>query len=70
MLPLYMADTGNDASIIRISGNDQVKRHLETMGFVVGEPLKVVARIEGNVIVKIKGVSVALSRDLAKRIYV
>lgn len=69
-MPLYLADTDTDLLIARITGSDQVKKHLETMGFTVGELVKVVNRVDENVIVKIKGVSIALSHELAKRIHV
>ena len=42
--------------------------HLEDMGFVPGEPIQVVSRIGGNLIVNVKGSRVALASDLAKNI--
>ena len=69
-MPLYMAESGCDLVIGRITGTDKIKKHLENMGFVVGSTLRIVNKVEENVIVKVKGVSVALSHELAKRIYV
>ena len=69
-VPLYLAENEKDVLIVRIVGNDTIKSRLETLGFVVGETIKIVNRVDDNVIVKIKGVSVALSHELAKRIYV
>ena len=69
-MPLYLAENEKDVLIVRIVGNDTIKSRLETLGFVVGETIKIVNRVDDNVIVKIKGVSVALSHELAKRIYV
>lgn len=69
-MPLYLADKDEELLITRITGNGQVKKHLETMGFTAGEHVKVVNRVDENVIVKIKGISIALSHELAKRIYV
>lgn len=69
-MPLYLADRDKEVLIIRITGGDHIKKHLETMGFTVGEWVKIVNQIDENVIVKIKGVSIALSHELAKRIYV
>ena len=69
-MPLYLANQGTEVLIIRITGSDHVKKHLETIGFTVGEWVKVVNRVNENVIVKIKGVSIALSHELAKRIYI
>ena len=69
-MPLYLTENEKDVLIVRIVGNDTIKSRLETLGFVVGETIKIVNRVDDNVIVKIKGVSVALSHELAKRIYV
>lgn len=69
-MPLYMAEYGQDLLIARITGTDKLKKHLENMGFVVGEKVRIINKVDENVIVKVKGVSVALSHELAKRIYV
>ena len=67
-MPLYMAENGQDVTITRITGTDQMKKHLENLGFVVGETIRIVNKIDTNFIVKVKGVSVAISHELAKRI--
>ena len=69
-MPLYFAEDGCDVLISRIAGSDKIRKHLENIGFVVGERIFVVNKVNENVIVKIKGVSVALSHELAKRIYI
>ena len=69
-MPLYMAESGRDMVIAKITGTDKIKKHLENMGFVVGSSIRIVNKVEENVIVKVKGISVALSHELAKRIYV
>ena len=69
-MPLYLADNGKDVTIARITGTDKLKKHLENMGFVEGTIVRVINKVDENVIVKVKGVSVAISHDLAKRIYV
>ena len=69
-MPLYMAENGQDVVISRITGTDTMKTHLENMGFVVGETVHIVNKIDGNIIVKVKGVSVAISHELSKRIHI
>ena len=69
-MPLYMAEGGHDLIISRITGSDKLKKHRENMGFVVGEKVQIVNKVDENVIVKVKGVSVAISHELAKRIYI
>ena len=62
---LYVAMT-----IKAIKGNDKMRLHLQNLGFVTGESVMLVNKINDNVIIKIKGVSIAISRELAKRIIV
>ena len=69
-MPLYLAEKDRELSIHRITGTDRVRQRLESMGFTVGEQLRVVSQVDQNIIVKIKGISVALSYELAKRIHV
>ena len=69
-MPLYLVENGQDVRICGITGSDKIKKHLENMGFVVGTELFMVNKVDDNVIIKVKGVSIALSHELAKRIFV
>ena len=69
-MPVYLANRFEDLTILRITGNDKVRAHLEHLGFIVGEKIMVVNMIDDDVIVKVKGVSLAISKELAKRILV
>ena len=54
MMPLTLAEIGKENIVKRITGKQQVKSHLEDLGFVVGSPITVINTIGGNVIVNIK----------------
>ena len=54
MMPLILADTGEEAIIKRVGGSPEMKKHLEDMGFTVGGAVTVMNTIGGNLIVKIK----------------
>ena len=69
-MPLYMATNGQDVVVTRITGTDKMKKHLENLGFVIGAELHIVNKADENIIVKVKGVSVAISHELSKRIHV
>ena len=69
-MPLTMAGVGAQRPIIRIGGSPQVRSHLENLGFVEGEPVRVVAGVAGDLIVQVKDARVAISRELAARIMV
>ena len=69
-MPIYLADPHVDYVIRQITGTDKIKNHLSNLGFIVGETIMLVNKVDSNVIVKIKGVSLAISEELAKRILV
>lgn len=70
MMPLTFAGDGEEAVIKKIGGNPPVKKHLENLGFVVGGTITVITQNDGNVIVKVKEARVAVSREMANKIFV
>ena len=70
MMPLTLANTGENNIIKRIGGNPEVKKHLENLGFVVGGNVQIINRLGGNVIVNVKEARVAISREMAQKIMI
>ena len=70
MMPLAMADAGANYTIQKITGRDEVRQHLAELGFVVGEPVRIVNVVAGNLILSVKDSRIALDRDMAMRIMV
>ena len=70
MMPLILADTGEEAVIQRVGGSPEMKKHLEDMGFVAGGTVTVLNTIGGNLIVKIKESRVAISKEMAGKIMI
>jgi len=70
MMPLTMAPVGQASKIQRVGGNDETKRFLANLGFVVGSEVPVISAIGGNVIVNIKDSRVAINQDMARHIMV
>ncbi len=70
MIPIVYADKEEDQIIKKISGSDEVKRHLENLGFTVGASVSVINSLGGNIIVKVKESRIAINEDLARRIFV
>ena len=69
-MPLTMLNIGETGEIKRIGDNEETRRFLNNLGFVVGAEVVVVSAIGGNVIVNIKDSRVAINEDMAKRIMV
>ena len=70
MMPLALANIGEEYMIRRVSGNPEVKKHLEDLGFTAGGSITVVSALGGNIIVKVKEARVAISEEMARRIMV
>ena len=70
MMPLCFATPGEDLVVKKVGGSQDVKLHLEELGFVVGGKVSVVSEIAGNVIVNVKESRVAISREMAQKIMV
>ena len=70
MLPLVLADAGEENIVKKIGGSPEVRQHLADLGFNVGTSVTIVSEMGGNVIVKVKESRVAISREMAQKIMV
>lgn len=70
MMPVTLADIGQENLIKKIGGKSQVKNHLENLGFNVGSTVTVLNTIGGDVILKVRESRVAVSREMAQKIMV
>ena len=69
-MPLTLLKPGDSSIITRIGGNPQTRKFLEGLGFVVGASVTVVSSAGGNIICSIKDTRVAISEQMAGKIYV
>ena len=70
MMPLTLAEVGEESIIKKIGGKQEVKTHLKNLGFVVGGTVTVINTIGGNVIVNVKESRIAVSREMAQKIMI
>ena len=70
MMPLSLANIGEENLILKVGGNPEVKKHLEDLGFVAGGTATLISSMGGNVIVKVKEARVAISEEMARKIMV
>ena len=70
MMPLALANPGEENLIRKVGGSPEVKKHLEDQGFVAGGTATVVATLGGNIIVKIKESRIAISEEMARKIMI
>ena len=70
MMPLSLANIGEENLILKVGGKPEVKKHLENLGFVAGESATLISSLGGNVIVKVKEARIAISEEMARKIMV
>lgn len=70
MMPLSLANIGENNIIKKIGGKPELKKHLENLGFVVGGNVQIVSALGGNVIVNVKETRVAISEEMAQKIMI
>lgn len=70
MMPLDLAGVGEENVIRKIMGNQEIRKHIQELGFVPGERVVVVSAAGRNMIVKVKETRVAVSEETARRIMV
>ena len=70
MMPLPLANIGEEYLIRKVGGSPEVKKHLEDVGFVAGGTATLITVLNGNVIVKVKEARVAISEEMARKIMV
>lgn len=70
MMPLSYADAGKPLTIRKVGGSQEIRQHLENLGFTVGETVTLINVLGENVIVKVKESRVAIGADMARKIMV
>ena len=68
MIPLLMAEPGDKVIIQKVNGKEDLKRHLESLGFVLGAEVSVVSKMGSNLIVNVKESRIAISKKIASKI--
>ncbi|MEG1641874.1 MAG: FeoA family protein [Synergistaceae bacterium] len=69
-MPLTFLSCGQEATIKHITGRDETKKFLESMGFIRGEKVKVVSSNSDNLIILVRGTRLALDNSMAFRIHI
>ena len=71
MLPLSMSNAGEKVMVSRVGGRPETKKHLEDLGIVPGTEVRVVsAPGKGNLIIKVKDSTLAVTSKMAEKIFV
>ncbi len=69
-MPLSMIEKGKSVKVVKIGGKAEVRKFLETLGFVPGADATIINDIGGNLIINIKDSRIALGKEMATKIRV
>ena len=69
-MPLTLAQAGQINAVKRIGGKEEVRRFLNSLGFIEGSEGMLISQNQGNVIVKVKESRVAISKEMARKIMI
>lgn len=69
-MPIVLAPSGVPLKIVRVAANDELKKHLESLGITLNGEIMVISSSGGNVICQVKDGKIALDGDLSAKIFV
>ena len=67
---LSMVSLGDIRKIKELRGKGSVKRHLQSLGFLPGEQIEIVAENPSGIILLIKNTKIAINKAMANKIVV
>ena len=69
-MALALMNIGERRTVMKLRGKDEVIRHLQDLGFAPGLEVQVLGENAAGMILLVKGVRIALDRELAGKIMV
>ncbi len=69
-MPLSLAKSGENVTVVKVGGNSEMKKHLADLGFVANADVHVVQSNGGDVIVKLRETTLALVQAMAVKVMV
>lgn len=69
-MPIVIAPLDTELRVVKVLADEKTRRHLESLGIFTNSTLTIISQNNGNVIVVVKGVRLALNKDVATKILV
>lgn len=69
-MPIVLAPLNTELKVVRITADDKLKKHLESLGITVNGDVTVLSSSGGTVVCKIKDGRIALDQNLSTKIFV
>lgn len=70
MMPLNIANLGEEVVITGCHLKGDLKRHIDSLGLIVGERIVPISKSDGGLIIKIKDGRFAINNGVASKIFV
>lgn len=68
-MQLLSSPIGKQAAIVDVTTDEKTKNRLQNIGVIIGGKVTVLQSNFGDIIVKVRDCRVAMSKDVAKRIF-
>lgn len=69
-MPLIIAPIDVELTVVKILLDDKTKKHLESLGITINSKIRILQRIGGSTICKVKEGRLALDSNIATKIFV
>ena len=69
-MPIMMTQAGDTVTVAKITGENSVRQRLSELGFTEGTPVDIVQAHKGDMIVRVRNSTLALTREMAAKIMV
>lgn len=69
-MPIMMTQAGDTVTVAKITGESSVRQRLSELGFTEGTPVDIVQAHKGDMIVRVRNSTLALTREMAAKIMV
>ena len=69
-MPLIIAPMNVDLKIKKVIVEEKLKKHLQSLGITIDSDIRVIDNVNGNLIIVVKGVRLALDKGIAAKILV
>ena len=69
-MPIGLAPINEDVKIVKVLVDEKTKKHLESLGVIVGSSVRVISSVNGGVVIAIKDGRLALDRSISSKILV
>lgn len=67
-MPLNLAELGKLYTIHRIGGQEKERHHLENLGLIPGQELRLISEFHGYYIVSVKDARIGIEKHLAQKV--